>query len=351
MKINMTVSNENHAQLVSSLIHNMMDSDFNDVTLVCSDGQLRVNGLTLAMLLPAPYRSLHLGEGALLLLPQHKVQEMWVMVDLEKEEQEDWQAEENVQLQDQHRVQLQEEEIVTEPDIKEVQPNLATKGMAFQGNHTEDNQTQPSKDFDEPIHDMEDSSDDDTDKEEEHEDRRSSMVFITREEHLPQEELANVTARYIAGRGKSSVMMVVNEQFIFWRSNITKRKSKGRINWECAGRRKHGCTARALTHREPIEGVVQLEAGSPVDLIYIWRSHLHKCSYEENKGYIFTMDLQNRMKQCLLENPTMKYQTAFVESKAFLISRIPSKDLRKKLRKESKVSRTWWYRQGNKVRI
>ena len=177
------------------------------------------------------------------------------------------------------------------------------------------------------------------------------MACVTREEHMPQEELANVTARYIAGRGKTSIMLVVNEQLIFWRTNVTKRKRKGRMNWECAGRRKHGCTARALTHRRPKEGVVQLEAGCPVELVYIWRSHLHTCNYAENKGYIFTMDLQNRMKHCLLENPSMKYKTAFEESKAFLISRIPSKDLRKKLRKECKVSITWWFRHANKVRI
>ena len=153
------------------------------------------------------------------------------------------------------------------------------------------------------------------------------MTYIPREEHMPQEELANVTARYIAGRGKSSIMLVVNEQLIFYRSNVIKGRSKGTMNWECAGRRKYGCTARALTHRGHREGVSQLEAGCPVELVFIWRSHLHTCSYGEYRGHIFTEDIKNRLKQSLLENPTLKYKTAFQESKAFLISRIPSKDI------------------------
>ena len=56
MKINPTVSNEHHFKLLSSVVTNMVDSPFNDITLVCSDGQLRVNGLLLALLLPASYR-------------------------------------------------------------------------------------------------------------------------------------------------------------------------------------------------------------------------------------------------------------------------------------------------------
>ena len=81
MKINLFVSNEDQAMLVSSMFKSLPDSPFNDVTLVCSDGQLKVNGLTLALLLPNPYRSLPFGEGALLLLPDHKVQEVWKMLE------------------------------------------------------------------------------------------------------------------------------------------------------------------------------------------------------------------------------------------------------------------------------
>ena len=88
MKLNLVVSNEDQSQLVSSVLQNLRDSPFNDVTLVCSDGQLKVNYLTLALLLPEPYRSLQLDEGALLLLPDYKVQEFRLMVDPEEQEQE-----------------------------------------------------------------------------------------------------------------------------------------------------------------------------------------------------------------------------------------------------------------------
>ena len=127
-----------------------------------------------------------------------------------------------------------------------------------------------------------------------------------------------------------------------------KQKGQGRGRW--TGNVREGDNMAAQPGPWPREGASQLEAGCPVELVHIWRNQLHTCNYAKNKGYIFTMDLQNRMKQCLLENPSMKYKTAFEESKAFLISRIPSKDLRKKLRKQCKVSITWWYRHGNKVR-
>ena len=81
MKITVIVSNEDQAKLVSSVFQSIPDSPFNDVTLVCSDGQMKVNGLTLALFLPNPYRSLPFGEGALLLLPNHEVQEIWKMVE------------------------------------------------------------------------------------------------------------------------------------------------------------------------------------------------------------------------------------------------------------------------------
>ena len=87
MKLNLVVSNEDQSQLVSSVLQNLQDSPFNDVTLVCNDGQLKVNSLTLALLLPEPYRSLQLDEGALLLLPDYKVQEFRMMGDNEEQEQ------------------------------------------------------------------------------------------------------------------------------------------------------------------------------------------------------------------------------------------------------------------------
>ena len=79
MNLNLVVSIEDQAQLVVSVLQSLPDSPFNDVTLVCSNGQLEVNCFTLALLLPVPYR--HLGQGALLLL-----QEFQLMVDPEEQE-------------------------------------------------------------------------------------------------------------------------------------------------------------------------------------------------------------------------------------------------------------------------
>ena len=151
MKINLTVSNERHVQLLSSMVHNMRDSVFDDVTLVCSDGQLRVNGLTLALLLPAPYRSLHLGEGALLHLPQHKVQEIWSMVVTDGQDKVQGQMQEV--WQDLDNVQPQEKEIVTEPDINEIKPNTEVNNIV--GIKFQDNITEPNKVFDKPFYEME----------------------------------------------------------------------------------------------------------------------------------------------------------------------------------------------------
>ena len=146
----MTVSNEHHVQLLYSVVQNMVDSAFNDVTLVCSDGQLRVNGLTLALLLPAPYRSLHLGEGALLLLPQHKVQEVWTI-----------------------------------PGIK-----------------FPENQTEPCKENYDTFIGMKDSSDKDSEQDTKEELRRT---FISKEEYMHQKELAKVRARDIAGSRNTDI--------------------------------------------------------------------------------------------------------------------------------------------------
>ena len=107
--------------------------------------------------------------------------------------------------------------------------------------------------------------------------------------------------------------------------------------------------AKALTHCVPIEGANQPQPRCPVDLVYIWRSQLHTCNGDNSRN-IFKIDLKNKMKQCLLENPTLKCKTVFEETKAFLISRIPSKDLRKKLRKECRkgVAQSWFQRKLSK---
>ena len=94
----------------------------------------------------------------------------------------------------------------------------------------------------------------------------------------------------------------------------------------------------------PKERASQPQPGWPVDLVWILRSQLHTCNVDNTRS-IFMTDLKNRMKQCWLENPSLKYKTVFEESKAFLISRIPSKDLRKKLMKECKkgVGKSWFH--------
>ena len=334
MKINLTVSNEHHIQLLSSIVDNMRDSAFNDVTLVCSDGRLRVNGLTLALLLPIPYRSLHLEEGAILLLPQYRVEEIWAMGVPENEEEVQEKKQEVWQYQ--NNVPLKEVEIETEPGAKELKP---IPGIKFQ------DQTEQSLEHDESVYGMGNSSDEDGEKEEENEDRRSSMIYIPKEEHMPKEELAKVTARYMPGY-KSSTWLVINEQFTFKRTQQEQARKNWTktVSWTCSGRRNTGCMARALTHWIPREGASQPKPGSPVDLVLVWRNQLHTCNVNHG-NYIFISDLKNKIKQRLLENPTLKYKTAFQESKAFLISRIPSKDLRKKLRKECKVEgyRSWFY--------
>ena len=359
MKINLTVSNEHHVQLVSSVVDNMRESAFNDVTLVCSDGHLKVNGLLLALLLPAPYRNLHLDEGALLLLPQHKVQEVWAMVELEGQKrgpkQEVWQNQEKIkELNIEHdlnevkpssdilnitRTKYPDDDIENEQDLKELKSDtdiIISSHVLPQNEHIE-----PTRESEKLLYDMEDSSEDDSDQEEVEEDRRSSMQFIpAKEEHMPAEELAKVRARYIEGNVRSTIWLIVNEQFICHKNN--KETKRGSVVWTCSGRYNFGCTAKALTHRVP-RGTNQLETGGPVKLVYTWRSQLHTCNLDYS--HIFIRDLKNRIKQCWLENPTLKYKTLFPENKAFLISRIPSKDLRKKLRKECKMEayKTWFY--------
>ena len=65
MKIKLSVSDEDHAQLLSGLVSDIHDSHFTDVTLVCDDGQLNINRLALALLLPPCYHNFHLGGSSL----------------------------------------------------------------------------------------------------------------------------------------------------------------------------------------------------------------------------------------------------------------------------------------------
>ena len=349
MRISLTVTNEHHAQLISSVVHNMMDSAFNDVTLVCNDGQMRVNGLALALLLPSSYRNLPLGEGALLLLPQHTLQEVWAMV--EPESRGKVQGQERVAWQDPIEIQLNKQENGVKQDENKLQDSseiLDVSRIKFQ-----DNQTEPFRDSEMLFYGMEDSPEEDSDQEIEDKDRKQSIMNVgVKEEHMSQEELSKVSARYIASGRKSNTWLIVDEKFIFHRNtnNPAKGAKRGTVVWSCSGRYNFGCTAKALTQRVPRDEVSQIEAGCPVRLVYIWRSQLHTCKVDYS--HIFTRDLKNRIRQCWLENPTLKYKTVFDDSKAFLISRIPSKDIRKKLRQECRlrVFSSWFYKMTNGVR-
>ena len=129
---------------------------------------------------------------------------------------------------------------------------------------------------------------------------------------------------------KSSPWLVVDEKFIFQRTQqeqARKNRTKTLI-WNCSGRRNHGCMARALTHWVPREGASQPQAGCLVDLVWVWRSQLHTCN-GNNGSYIFTTDLKNRIKQCLLEDPTMKYKKPFRKARPYWYQEFLQKTSRK----------------------
>ena len=173
MKITLTLNNEHHVQEVSAIVDTMSDSAFNNVTMVCSDGQLKVNGLTLALLLPAPYRNLDLGEGALLLLPQHKVQEIWALMVTDGNA--NVQGEKQERLQDQEKVELKEDNFWTKPHLTEFKLNQEIENI--NGIELHDNQTEDRNQSFEHFDDIEDSLDEDSNKDKEKKDRRGSIVY------------------------------------------------------------------------------------------------------------------------------------------------------------------------------
>ena len=83
MKIKVTVSNEYHDGLLSTVVADLLasPSDSSDVTLVCSDGEVCMPLLVMALALPAAYRTLQLDPGALLLLPQHSRGELGAVLE------------------------------------------------------------------------------------------------------------------------------------------------------------------------------------------------------------------------------------------------------------------------------
>ena len=172
MKITLTVNNELHDQVVSSIVDNTRDSAFNDVTMVCSDGQLKVTGLTLALLLPVPYRSLHLGEGALLLLPQHKVQEIWALMDPDV----------NQKVQGEDKAELKEEKLLTKLHLKDLKLNQEIENI--NGIEFQDNQTEHSNQSYEHFDDIEHSLDEDSDQDKEREDMRFLLSLSSKDSRM-----------------------------------------------------------------------------------------------------------------------------------------------------------------------
>ena len=130
------------------------------------------------------------------------------------------------------------------------------------------------------------------------------MIFDHKKEHMPQEELSKVKARYIPDN-RFDAWIVVNDNFIFHWTHTQQEQAKKRwtkaVSWSCSGRRSIGCMAKALTHWVPREGASQPQPGWPVDLVWVWRSQLHTCNVDNSRN-IFIADLKNRMEQCWLEN-------------------------------------------------
>ena len=309
MKLNLFVRNEDQAQLVSSVLQSLPYSPFNDVTLVCSDGQLEVNCFTLALLLPAPYRSMHLDEGALLILPDHKVQEFQLIMDPEQQERG---IAGQLELEQNSKISIQ----------NECGGNIQGFDKVIDKEH-DTNFIEPYKDLEHHF-DLEDSSDEDEDN--------SARKYVPREEHLPAGELAQVTARYVQGvKSTSGAWMVVNETFVFHKSDLDHtrkgktRKRRKMVSWVCSGKWKQNCPAKASTLR--------VGAGSPESLVWLWRPELHSCTPDYT--YIFTIDIKNMTKQMWTESPEgfRNFRTVFDACSRLLISRIPSKDLRKRIRK------------------
>ena len=72
MKVKLSVSLSDHQAILMSALQD--HSSFLDTTLVCGDGQVKVNRLLLALL---PLPPMALGDLPLVLMPMHGVQEVW----------------------------------------------------------------------------------------------------------------------------------------------------------------------------------------------------------------------------------------------------------------------------------
>ena len=96
---------------------------------------------------------------------------------------------------------------MTEPRIKEFKLDQEIENNI--GKELPDIQTERRNESDQHFYDIEDSSDEDSDQEKE--DGRCSIIYDHKEEHMPKEELAKVTARHMP----SLAPEWYNEKYIF----------------------------------------------------------------------------------------------------------------------------------------
>ena len=75
MEIKLSLSRNDHQSMLCSVVERLTSSDFLGVTLVCEDGQLRVNRLALALLLEPSLQELEQGE-AVVLLPGRALEDL-----------------------------------------------------------------------------------------------------------------------------------------------------------------------------------------------------------------------------------------------------------------------------------
>ena len=141
------------------------------------------------------------------------------------------------------------------------------------------------------VEDVEYGLDDSSDEED---GKQNGRVFPpkARDEHMPPEELVNVSARYILG--VTHTWLVVDEQFLFHRNSmydlrenqrnssrmlrkegsVTHWETGGQAgsvthHWECQGRRGLKCMAKAATRWQPAAGQALPQPGV-VNIIIIW---------------------------------------------------------------------------------
>ena len=352
MQIKLSVSAEDHHKILSSLVRNLPSSPFSDVTLVCEDGQLSVNRLALALVQPS-LGALELGEAPLLLLPQHSLQEIQEQILLNRHEQEteeDEEAEtaEDIIISEDQRKTLLEDSFNFDWGSKMVDETqkVVVKYKPIKCESTVKNNTDDKTEEEEVSgYGLDDSSDEEYDSHS----NQSEIKHEMSPEHVAKEQLKDIQSRYMKGNHHTlnTTWLVVNEKFVFHRNSMyVRKKQKGShktIIWECAGRKTMKCMAKAGTKWNVIDDLEIPGAGHSVDLAWVWKSEHHTCDLDYR--YIFTVDLKNQLKLQHQENPGTKYKKIFESAKAREISKIPDKELRKRMRKENpiKLYKSYYY--------